>query len=205
MYIQTNLVRMTWGKWSDLVFLALRASDQNLPWQQAFKRPLQKTLSQLWLFSTSQLSVPLLACSFLRPSGVNFLFLESGGLVCNFPCTQLGKSLFPQTTIYFVNFVSHLLFGKLWTGVNLYSSCILIVAKLYRFLYFGWEIFLLSIINCFLSWHFNQSLVMITEVQLQNIFLRGLRFVSCANVPCTLVTHTKKTTPGEEWKWRVFV
>lgn len=106
------------------------------------------------------------------------------------------KVFFPQTTIYFVNFVSHLLFGKLWTGVNLYSSCILIVAKLYRFLYFGWEIFLLSIINCFLSWHFNQSLVMITEAQLKSIFLRGLRFVSCVNVTCTLVMQ--KDTLGEE-------
>lgn len=95
MYIQTNLVRMTWGKWSDLVFLALRASDQNLPWQQAFKKTLKKDTVSTVVVRTSQLSVPLLACSFLRPSGVNFLFLESGGLVCNFPCTQLGKSLFP--------------------------------------------------------------------------------------------------------------
>lgn len=52
MYIKTNLVRMTWGKWSDLVFLALRVgSDQALPWQQALKRPFKKTLSQLWLLA----------------------------------------------------------------------------------------------------------------------------------------------------------
>lgn len=86
-----------------------------------------------------------------------------------------------------MNFVSHLLFGKLWTAVNLYSSCILIVAKLYRFLYFGWEIFLLSIINCFLSWHFNQSLVLIVEVQLRKYFSEDLGPISYVNVSCTLV------------------
>lgn len=32
-----------------IVFLALKvASDQNLPWQQALKKDLKKTLSQLW-------------------------------------------------------------------------------------------------------------------------------------------------------------
>ena len=58
-----------------------------------FEKTLQKDTVSTVVVSTSQLSVHLLACSFLRLSGVNFLFLESGGLVCNFPCTQLGKSL----------------------------------------------------------------------------------------------------------------
>lgn len=49
------------------VFLALKvASDQNLPWQQAFKRPLKKDTVSTVVVSTSQLSVHLLACSFLR-------------------------------------------------------------------------------------------------------------------------------------------
>lgn len=40
-----------------------------------------------------------------------------------------------------------------WTAVNLYSSCKLIVRKLYRFLYFGRKIFFFSVIKDFLSWH----------------------------------------------------
>lgn len=41
-----------------------------------------------------------------------------------------------------------------WTAVNLYSSCKLIVRKLYRFLYFGRKVFFFSvIIKDFLSWH----------------------------------------------------
>lgn len=52
-----------------IVFLALKvASDQNLPWQQAFKRPLKKDTVSTVVVSTSQLSVHLLACSFLRLS-----------------------------------------------------------------------------------------------------------------------------------------
>lgn len=39
-----------------------------------------------------------------------------------------------------------------WTAVNLYSSCKLIVRKLYRFLYFGRNFFF-SVIKDFLSWH----------------------------------------------------
>lgn len=38
-----------------------------------------------------------------------------------------------------------------WTAVNLYSSCKLIVRKLYRFLYFGRKVFF-SVIKDFLSW-----------------------------------------------------
>lgn len=40
-----------------------------------------------------------------------------------------------------------------WTAVNLYSSCKLIVRKLYRFLYFGRKKFFFSVIKDFLSWH----------------------------------------------------
>lgn len=40
-----------------------------------------------------------------------------------------------------------------WTAVNLYSSCKLIVRKLYRFLYFGRKVFFFSVIKDFLSWH----------------------------------------------------
>lgn len=66
--------------------------------------------------------------------------------------TQEEKSFLSWSRQYIVFSLFSL--GLLWwTAVNLYSSCKLIVRKLYRFLYFGRKVFFFSVIKDFLSWH----------------------------------------------------
>lgn len=60
-----------------------------------------------------------------------------------------------------------------WTAVNLYSSCKLIVRKLYRFLYFGRKVFFFSVIKDFLSWHHN-SLWIVSSFT--SVFTDGFTF-----------------------------